>query len=381
MTLSATLKYQQNLTYWSLYCPYLGDLYILSLPEQISEKRRLSLPYQSPSFSEESLIDMDPIHQESMTESLRDLFESSRYSDLAVRCGAKEFRLHRAIVCTRSKFFATACNGQYSESRNGIITLREDDLPTVYRMFVYLYMLDYDDSGLDVDAASIEPYNLNTSREYETAEAGLSTEQKRARNQLINNVAVYAIGEKYDIPELKHLAASKFDDALKGTDADLLSVLPALIDAVFETTPSTDTLLRNVMIKHCHAHAKALTNDDSSCQTSLQHPDFCLGLVREVIIERENNAKQAQEVAKSHETEVEILRWRLKDINRKVGSLEYAAENALEYLDEVPCSANDAFRALRRCLVQMKNGIKDAKEEARVSELSAREVEDGQEYE
>lgn len=59
---------------------------------------------------------MDPTHHEAMVTSLQTLFESSQYSDMNVRCGFEEFKLHRAIVCPRSKFFATACNGQVQVS-------------------------------------------------------------------------------------------------------------------------------------------------------------------------------------------------------------------------------------------------------------------------
>lgn len=37
---------------------------------------------------------------------LKGLLIDDSYSDLVVKCGGREFRVHRAIVCTQSTFFA-----------------------------------------------------------------------------------------------------------------------------------------------------------------------------------------------------------------------------------------------------------------------------------
>lgn len=36
------------------------------------------------------------------------LFNDSTYADLAVTCGDREWQVHKAIVCTRSSWFANA---------------------------------------------------------------------------------------------------------------------------------------------------------------------------------------------------------------------------------------------------------------------------------
>ena len=44
---------------------------------------------------------------------LQNLFNSSDYSDLTIRCEEREWKVHRAIICPQSKFFAVACNGDF----------------------------------------------------------------------------------------------------------------------------------------------------------------------------------------------------------------------------------------------------------------------------
>ena len=41
------------------------------------------------------------------------LLTSQLYSDITIRCGVDEYKLHRAIICPRSTFFAAACNGEF----------------------------------------------------------------------------------------------------------------------------------------------------------------------------------------------------------------------------------------------------------------------------
>ena len=41
------------------------------------------------------------------------MYLSSDYSDLTIICGNKTIPAHRIIVCARSPYFRTACDGQF----------------------------------------------------------------------------------------------------------------------------------------------------------------------------------------------------------------------------------------------------------------------------
>jgi hypothetical protein len=48
---------------------------------------------------------------------LRRLCSSGQYSDFVISCGTDEYKVHRAIICTQSEFFASACAGFEVSSR------------------------------------------------------------------------------------------------------------------------------------------------------------------------------------------------------------------------------------------------------------------------
>ena len=48
------------------------------------------------------------------------LYDDGKYSDLTVKSSEKTYRVHKAIVCPRSKFFAAACDGHFEASHTSI---------------------------------------------------------------------------------------------------------------------------------------------------------------------------------------------------------------------------------------------------------------------
>lgn len=75
--------------------------------------------------------------------SITSLQRTCDYSDLTIFCGHDVHRVHKAIVCPRSHFFAGACRiGQ--EAIKNEITLPDDEPGLVKLMIDYLYQLEYD---------------------------------------------------------------------------------------------------------------------------------------------------------------------------------------------------------------------------------------------
>ena len=70
----------------------------------------------STNMSQQSTPEMANPHQARLMASNHNLLQTGKYSDLVIKCGAKEWNVHRSIVCEGSKFLATACDGPFMVS-------------------------------------------------------------------------------------------------------------------------------------------------------------------------------------------------------------------------------------------------------------------------
>ena len=86
-----------------------NNITIVYLPYCFDAPQHTSFPYA-----------MADIQQGGIHASLTSIFKSEKYSDLIIRCGDRVFKVHRAIVCPRSHFFAAACDGPFQASGGSI---------------------------------------------------------------------------------------------------------------------------------------------------------------------------------------------------------------------------------------------------------------------
>ncbi|KAM3424141.1 hypothetical protein BST61_g11314 [Cercospora zeina] len=170
-----------------------------------------------------------------MEEALKELYEGGDYSDLTVICGPKRFKVHKAIVCTRCHWFASACQeGRWKEGAENVIYLEaeknnaqaeeieKDNPEAVQRMLEFLYLHNYSGGSITLD-----------------------TDTVHHGTELILHAKVYSAGCKYNIPTLKMAAVDKFRTAAKLHWE--LDVFCEAVRIVFTTTPNSDNELREVV--------------------------------------------------------------------------------------------------------------------------------------
>ena len=348
---------------------------------------------------------MDDIHKSGIVKGLQNLLTSSEYSDLIIRSGSEEFKVHRAIICPRSKFFAAACKGLFQvccdntrsgtiwsimlinvfqEGETGIITLQDDDTPTVRRMLKYLYTLDYDDKGEaasvtthshgkgaseSLQAATVTYTNHNSFTGIEmlpvarSAVVELSEGDVLGYHELLNNVAVYAIADKYDIPELETLAAKKFNTALRksggsGLVSDMASVR-AVIDAVFNTTPDTKYGLRSAMFEFCEYWKEEIIDNEDSAAIVKDYGEIGLAMIRELFREREQHEKSTEARVEAVMVRENTLIWHIERISQAAKCMKVSDSREVQqnYID-----------AQHRRLRDLREAIQAAKDYSRKDE-------------
>ncbi|KAH9826501.1 hypothetical protein Tdes44962_MAKER00464 [Teratosphaeria destructans] len=212
-------------------------------------------------------------------DALRILLKSGDYSDLRIKCGDKEFKVHKAIVCARSEYFAKACKpgafkvspGTCSVSENesvsslltmskegedGIITLQAattdddeddvslDDPEAVKLMIDFLYCHDYE---APVVFITVDEANIGVSGQKITPSGDCNT---------VMHAKMYALGSKYSIPSLQTVALGKFMEAASyawNTD-DFVTT----IGLVYTNTPDEDKGLRDIAARTIIKHSSTL---------------------------------------------------------------------------------------------------------------------------
>ncbi|KAK5727350.1 hypothetical protein LTR15_003244 [Elasticomyces elasticus] len=159
-------------------------------------------------------------------------FHNPKHSDLIIRCADDRWDVNKLIVCSQSPVLAKACEGAFKEAEEGLLTLHEDDPWVVEAMLEFIYTLDSDDSCFDIAETSGIVFTVN----------------------------VHIAADKYDIPALLKLTASKFHAyALTEWDTAGFAEAAAL---VFDAGTAIEESLRDIVVSIATKNAKQLLGQD-----------------------------------------------------------------------------------------------------------------------
>ncbi|KAI7199950.1 hypothetical protein D0869_05298 [Hortaea werneckii] len=122
----------------------------------------------------------DKLQHATLLNGLKRAFTSEEHSDLTIICQDRQWKAHKFLLCAQSEWFRKACAGPWKEGKEGTITLKEDDPQVIEAMLHWFYEYDY------------------------------VTPQDQER-PLVLDLEVYIAAEKYLLPNLKRLAATKFE--------------------------------------------------------------------------------------------------------------------------------------------------------------------------
>ena len=95
--------------------------------------------------------------------------------------------------------------------------------------------------------------------------------------RLMNNVRVYAIADKYDIPGLKEKAITKFKKLAR---VHLLMEFPCIICEIYDNTPANDRGLRDVMTDICAQNVRKIFDRADWSAVVQMRVEFTFDLLR-----------------------------------------------------------------------------------------------------
>lgn len=167
------------------------------------------------------------LFSEHRADELRRLFEDSEGTDVHLVCGGMTREVHSVILRLGSKVLGTMCSGSFQEGLSGRIELKEHEPHLVYRMLQHLYMIDYSANEIEIDGKKEESFV----------------------SVLHTHAMMYAMGDEYDIKDLKEEALWKFNKAIanKG-QSDVLASVAGVIPTVYATTPDSDRGIRDAVV-------------------------------------------------------------------------------------------------------------------------------------
>lgn len=201
------------------------------------------------------------------------LLQSHEYSDFTVQCGDRVWSVHRAILCSRSRYFKKVCSSGF-KVRTSVGLLGGDKSITQANVH-FQESTDFKIAFTDEDPIMIEYmitylYSLKYPRETRVL--------SNMAADLLFDVKMYAVAEKYDLSLLKtqakrafaKLLNSKSDAITFGRLLDLSSeighgsigeLIAGLARIVYTSTPDGDRGLRDIIKKFTWRHKKILMAD------------------------------------------------------------------------------------------------------------------------
>lgn len=201
------------------------------------------------------------------------------------------------------------------EAHTGEVVL-EDQVDIVKMMLSYFYTQDYDDHFPSFEIHSVNDpgtgrafEEMNTLDETKADEVLLMKvvdEFEVEKVRMTNNIRVYAIADKYNILGLKELAKTKFETLVTPSDRLILDC-PSAICEIYDTTPSEDRGLRDIVKDVCARHLQEIIHSNYWSLAARTRVDFTFDLLcasaarlqlTEKLYDDELTAKRAEQITK-----------------------------------------------------------------------------------
>lgn len=109
-----------------------------------------------------------------------------------------------------------------------------------------------------------------------TPDSGANVVHSVALQHALVSVNMYAMGDRYDIPNLKRLASINFGHLHYSKDLD--NMLPVIVPRIYSSTPDHDRGLRDHILEYCRVTRRDLVSDESVTKLAQDVPHFAVDL-------------------------------------------------------------------------------------------------------
>ncbi|KAF5249645.1 hypothetical protein FANTH_4953 [Fusarium anthophilum] len=220
---------------------------------------------------------------------LATLIHSEKFSDTAIICGERQFKTHHAVVSTQSPFFDKAMSGDYKQPACGSQEMdmlspvegsdewvTDDEPDEEYN--------DYDDrTGSPSGNSDVDEQSKLTKVTEAVGEGRCSREEglkqlAELRNDMTLPLWLYVMADKYDVPALRLLARDRFYRAMELVWEEA-ECFPDVVDELYQTTPPTDTAMREIVCRLVAAVIHVPRVRDKMRSVMMKHGDFAVGVM------------------------------------------------------------------------------------------------------
>ncbi|KAF2139171.1 uncharacterized protein K452DRAFT_300717 [Aplosporella prunicola CBS 121167] len=211
-----------------------------------------------------------------LTTSLTKYLQPGKFSDLKVRCSDDiMYDVHKAIVCSQSRFFEQACNPAHTfkENATGVIELKNEDADAVRALLQFMYYCGYEtpsETGNPGDRSSA-PSSSSSSKINRANDFEFYTNwRKRKRapattspslTEMLFHAQMYGLSGFYGIDALAPYAKQRFEACVDERAGWKEARFARVVELVYATTPARNRGLRDMVVYVCRRNYRALMAD------------------------------------------------------------------------------------------------------------------------
>ena len=162
------------------------------------------------------------------------LLDNPKYSDMSLKCSTKTLKVHRAVVCTASPFFATCMDSNFKEARSLSISMSENKPLILAMALLHSYSNEF---------------SVSTVRKLWKEIAPTDQEHAKPVNECTAFIDLYELADRLLMTTLQMIAGQKLAEALETHRLALLSSncshdLAKILEHAYRKTAVSDEKLR-----------------------------------------------------------------------------------------------------------------------------------------